>query len=583
MGKEMERKLTVALAGNPNVGKSTLFNVLTGLHRHTGNWSGKTVDLASGTCRRGNTEFTFVDLPGTYSLEGPAEEKIASDFLTENHADCVVVVCDGSALERNLILALQVIAAGCKTVVCVNLVDEAQKQGITVNTRKLSRLLGVPVVRTVARKKLGLDALLQHIAAQASQIPPLVPQTWEDPVFHAQQLAAQCVSYDTGGENWRSQLDRILVSRRRGIPIMLCLLFFVLWLTVWGANYPSAWMEALFDRGYIALHGLTAAWPRWLSGILLDGIYACTGRVLAVMLPPMTIFFLLFTLLEDVGYLPRMAFLLDGAMCRCGGCGKQALTMCMGLGCNAVGVTGCRIISSPRERLLAILTNAMIPCNGRFPTLIVLAGLFCPPSAAAVGVALCVVAGVLGAMAASGVLSKTALRHQQSIFLMEMPPLRSPRLGSMLIRSLWDRTAQIALRAVIVAAPAGAVLWLLAQGRVLGPIAAFLEGAGSLLGLNGVLLLAFLLSFPANELLLPSVAMILAVSAQNSGALLLEAGVTPKMALCAAVFTVFHWPCGTTVLTVYQETGKPSQAAAAVLLPTIVGILLCIVLNLLLP
>ncbi len=583
MGRNVERKLTVALAGNPNVGKSTLFNVLTGLHRHTGNWSGKTVDLASGSCRRGNTEFTFVDLPGTYSLAGLAEEKIASDFLAENRADCVVVVCDGSALERNLILALQVIAAGCKTVVCVNLVDEAQKQGITVNTQKLSSLLGVPVVRTVARKKLGLDVLLRCIAAQASQMPPLAPQTWEDPVFHAQHLAAQCISYTSGGENWRSQLDRLLVSRRRGIPIMLCLLFLVLWLTVWGANYPSAWLEALFDRGYIALRALAAPWPWWLSGLLLDGIYACTGRVLAVMLPPMTVFFLLFTLLEDVGYLPRMAFLLDGAMCRCGGCGKQALTMCMGLGCNAVGITGCRIISSPRERLLAIITNAMIPCNGRFPTLIVLAGLFCPPSAAGVGVALCVVAGVLGAMAASGVLSKTALRHQQSVFLMEMPPLRSPRLGSMLIRSLWDRTAQIALRAVTVAAPAGAVLWLLSQSAVLGPIAAFLDGAGRLLGMNGVLLLAFLLSFPANELLLPSVAMILAASAQDSGALLLGAGVTPKMALCAAVFTVFHWPCGTTVLTVYRETGKLSQTAAAVLLPTIVGILLCMALNLVLP
>ncbi len=583
MGKATERKITVALAGNPNVGKSTLFNVLTGLHRHTGNWSGKTVDLASGTCRRGDTVFEFVDLPGTYSLAGLAEEKIASDFLVENHADCVVVVCDGSALERNLILALQMIQAGHNVIVCINLVDEAQKQGITVNAQKLSDALGVPVVRTAARKKQGLDALLQHIANQVGQMPPLAAQAWSNPIAHAQLLAAQCVRYDGNGETWRTELDRLLVSRRRGIPIMLCLLFLVLWLTVWGANYPSAWLEMLFDWGYGWLRAAAAPLPGWLSGILMDGMYACACRVLAVMLPPLTIFFLLFTLLEDVGYLPRMAFLLDGVMCRCGGCGKQALTMCMGLGCNAVGVTGCRIIASPRERLLAVLTNAMIPCNGRFPALIVLAGLYCPASGAAAGVALCVVAGVLGAMVSSGILSKTALRHQKSMFLMEMPPLRSPRLGSMLIHALWDRTLGIALRALTVAVPAGAVLWLLSQGQILGKCAAFLDGFGLLLGMNGVLLLAFILSLPANELLLPAVAMILAVSTADSGAMLLNAGITPKMALCASIFTVFHWPCGTTILTVYKETGKLSQTAAAVLLPTAVGIMLCMLLNLVLP
>ena len=327
---------------------------------------------------------------------------------------------------------------------------------------------------------------------------------------------------------------------------------------------------------------LAAPLPRWLSGILLDGIYATASRVLAVMLPPMTIFFLLFTLLEDVGYLPRMAFLMDGCLCRCGGCGKQALTMCMGLGCNAVGVTGCRIIGSPRERLLAMLTNSMIPCNGRFPTLIVLAGLFSGPSAAAAVVALWVVAGVLGAMLTSGAMSKTVLRHRQSVFLMEMPPLRCPRLGTMLMRALWDRTAKIALRALTVAAPAGAVLWLLSRGDTLEKCAAILEPVGVAMGMNGLLLLAFILSFPANELLIPVVAMVLSVSAADSAAVLLSAGVTPKMALCAAAFTVFHWPCGTTVLTIHQESGKLRYTLAAVLLPSLVGILLCMTLNLLL-
>lgn len=582
MGASVERRIRVALTGNPNVGKSTLFNVLTGLRRHTGNWSGKTVDLAGGICRRGDTVFEFVDLPGTYSLAGLAEEQLASDFLRQNQVDCVVVVCDGSALERTLILALQIIGAGYRVVLCVNLIDEAKKQGITVDTQLLSRLLGVPTVRTVAQKKLGLDVLLNHIQDQAVRMPPLVCCDWDDPIAYAQKIASQCVSYGEEGERWRKQLDRILVSRRRGIPIMLFLLFFILWLTVWGANYPGAWLESLFAWGYERLYTLSAGLPTWLSGLLLDGIYGTVSRVLAVMLPPMAIFFLLFTLLEDVGYLPRMAFLLDGAMCRCGGCGKQALTMCMGLGCNAVGVTGCRIIGSPRERLLAILTNAMIPCNGRFPTLIVLAGLIFPPGTAAAAVSLWVVLGVLGAMAASGALSRTVLRHKQSVFLMEMPPLRCPRLGTMLMRALWDRTAQIALRALTVAAPAGALLWLLDRWDVLSQAAAAMDGVGALLGMNGVLLLGFLLSFPANELLLPSVALILGLpEVGDTGYILLQGGVTPQMALCAAVFTVFHWPCGTTVLTIHKETGSIKYTLAAVLLPTAVGILLCVLINLL--
>ena len=583
MGGTATQKLTVALAGNPNVGKSTLFNALTGLHRHTGNWSGKTVDLASGKARRGDTVYEFVDLPGTYSLSGTAEERLAAEYIQKGGADCVVVVCDGGALERNLILALQILRLGARVVLCVNLMDEARRQGITVDGERLSRLLGVPVVLTAASRRQGLEQLLQAIRRTSGLPPALYHPSWKEPIAQAGILAAACVADSGTGQSWRVTLDRILLSRRRGIPILLTVFFLLVWLTVFGANYPGLWLQSLFDGVYAYLRYVARSWPGWLSGMLLDGMYATAARVLAVMLPPMAIFFVLFTVLEDVGYLPRMAFLLDGTLRRCGGCGKQALTLCMGLGCNAVGVTGCRIIDSPRERLMAILTNAMVPCNGRFPALILLAGLFCDPSQAALLVALLVVLGMLGAMAASGVLSKTALRHTPSVFLMELPPLRLPHLGHILTFSLWDRTLRIALRAIAVAAPAGALLWFLQHFQLMEQVSGLLEPAGAALGMNGALLLGFLLSMPANELLIPVTVMALTgaglQSVSDSAAVLLRAGITWQNALCAMVFTVFHWPCCTTLLTVHRETGSLKATAAAFLLPTAVGAALCMVLR----
>jgi len=333
------------------------------------------------------------------------------------------------------------------------------------------------------------------------------------------------------------------------------------------------------------LKTISAPWPWWLSGILIDGVYMTTGRVISVMLPPMAIFFPLFTILEDVGYLPRMAMLLDRPMCRCGGCGKQALTLCMGLGCNAVGVTGCRIIDSPRERLLAILTNSMVPCNGRFPTLILLGSIFFPDAGAAVIVAGCIMLGVLGAMGTSGLLSRTVLHHKSSTFLMELPPFRRPRFGQIIVRSLIDRTLKVAGRALMVAAPAGAILWVLANTPLLGMLAVLLDPLGKILGMNGVILLAFALSMPANELLIPVIFMAQLgtghISAVESTAVFLDFGWTWQTAVCTMVFTLFHWPCSTTLLTIYRETKSAAKTAAAFLLPTAAGMLLCLILNLL--
>ena len=587
MKEGVEQKLTVAFAGNPNVGKSTLFNLLTGLRQHTGNWPGKTVGLACGTFHIENTEYELVDLPGTYALSGGSEdERIAAEFISSGRSDCTVVVCDGNCLERSLILALQILEKTSPVIICVNLMDEAMKNGICVDEEKLSDMLGVSVVLTAAGKKQGIVELLQQIHRSIAHRTECKGH-FADAVAEAQRIADACVTKNlSSAASWQRKVDRLLVSRMFGIPVMLALLFVIIWLTVWGANYPSALLEMIMDRGYLLLKNIFAHAPPWLTGLVVDGAYSTAARVISVMMPPMAIFFPLFTVLEDVGYLPRMAFLLDGSMRRCGGCGKQALTMCMGLGCNAVGVMGCRIIDSPRERLLAMLTNAMIPCNGRFPTLVLLASLFFSGLAAAAGVAGGIVMGMLGAMVVSGVLSKTLLRHEQSVFLMEMPPFRRPRITQILVRSLLDRTLEMGKRAIKVALPAGAVLWLMAVTGALIKCADLLDPLGRILGMNGVILVAFLFSLPANELFVPVALMLLTGAASLNGVTgigdLLVQQMTWKMAVCTMVFTVFHWPCATTLMTVWHETRCIKKTAAAFLLPTAVGVALCMMLNLLL-
>ncbi len=590
MGQTQMQKMTVALFGNPNVGKSTLFNTLTRMHQHTGNWPGKTVGIAKGTMCREGVQYTFVDLPGTYSLQGNSEdEKIAGEYLDTAITDCTVVVCDASALERSLNLALQVINRTKRVVVCVNLMDEASRRGIAIDQKRLMHYLQTPVVLTAAGRSIGIEDLIEKINYTARCPENLKVRYWEDTVAAAEQIAADCIRQDSKMKpDYRFQVDRLLVSRRFGLPLMFILLFVLVWLSVWGANYPSALLENLFDIGYRLLNQLFADAPYWLHGILVDGIYATCARVISVMLPPMAIFFTLFTLLEDIGYLPRMAFLLDPYMARCGACGKQALTLCMGLGCNAVGVMGCRIIDSPRERLSAILTNAMIPCNGRFPTLVLLGAIFLPQTGTALIVALCVALGAVGAVVVSGVLNRTFLRSEPSAFLLEMPPFRRPRLGKFISRCMIERILSISLRALYVAAPAGAFLWLASHTALLRQLSDFFDPVGKMLGMNGALLLGFVLALPANEMLIPIVFMIMtgAQSIQTSAGISAEVfcagGLTWQMAVCAMVFTLFHWPCATTLMTIYRETNSIKKTAVAFALPTAVGTIICMMLNLIL-
>ena len=577
--------ITVTLAGNPNVGKSTLFNSLTGMRQHTGNWPGKTVEIAQGSFTHRGREYRVVDLPGTYSLEGASEdERLAGAYISEGHADCTVVVCDGTCLERSLILALQVLMRNSAVIVCVNLLDEATRRGLVIDRKRLETCLDVPVVTISAGQGEGIERLLNTLEQELEKPPRLYTKQWRDPIRDAERIAAGCVSRqgpDT--EPLRRKVDRLFASRRFGIPLMYLILLSVVWLTVRGANYPSMLMENLFDWVYDALNGWLGN-AGWLGACLLDGVYLTSARVISVMLPPMLIFFPLFTVLEDIGYLPRMAFLLDAPMARCGGCGKQALTLCMGLGCNAVGVTGCRIIDSPRERLCAMITNAMVPCNGRFPTLILLGSLFFSGSGAALVVAACVALGVVGAMVSSGILAKTLLRGQVSTFLMEIPPFRRPRLGKILVRSLLDRTLFVAGRALCVAAPAGLLFWFVSHTELMPWIISILDPLGFFMGMNGVILFAFIFSLPANELLIPIILLVVTGAGSlrgvpGNGGEVLSQFMSLKTAVCTMAFTLFHWPCGTTLLTVYRETRCMKKTAAAFLLPTAVGVIICVLLN----
>ena len=593
------RPLRVLLMGNPNVGKSTVFNALTGLRQHTGNWPGKTVALAEGQYEYKGRQYTLLDLPGTYSLESRSqEEQVTREALQNEEYDCVVVVCDGTCLARNLILVYQILIREHRVVVMVNMLDEVARRGMQVDCEKLERILGVPVVPASAGSRQGLDELREQVRMVAEEFchprPGELPQGRRNRAQRAGETARAVISGQDRGKQWQLMWDKLLTGRKTGIPIMLLGLFFILWLTVAGANRPSEWLWAGVGWLYENLSVLFCLlkFPWWLKGAVLDGMLLTAGRVISVMLPPMAIFFPLFTLLEDLGYLPRVAYNLDNSFQRVGACGKMGLTMCMGLGCNTVGVMGCRIISSEKERMMAMVTNSFVPCNGRFGGLILLMTAFLIPAEAgsagtALGLTGILVLSYLVTMGVAKGLSATVLRGMDSGFVLELPSYRKPRVGQIILRSILDRTLFVLGRAAMVALPAGLVLWGLSNISVAGvPLlqifAGWLHPVGVFMGLSGTVLLAFLLGTPANEIVLPMVVLIasgsfgLTTEGESLAMGLRSAGFDFETTLCTAIFFLFHWPCATTILTIRRETGSLRWTILAVLLPTLVGAVICI-------
>ena len=700
----------VALAGNPNVGKSTVFNALTGLRQHTGNWPGKTIVRAEGAFAHRGSRLKLVDLPGTYSLQaGSADEEVARDFLLFGRPDVTVVVVDTTRLERNLHLVLQILGITDRVVVFLNLMDEARRHGIAVDAARLEKELGVPVVAGSARNRVGIDELIDaahrvatgevrtapfrlvrhapaveravaslsetveatfpkvansrwvaerllnaddavvtavrsgdlgQIGADASggtapaapeaareavlqnarqlqwDLPPDFHDTVTERTYHAAERIAEGAmrrGLGRAGFDLDRRLDGLLTSRWLGFPLMIAILAVVFWLTIEGANVPSSLLATLLiDTVHPWLTGAGEAlgMPWWLSGFLFDGIYLATAWVIAVMLPPMAIFFPLFTLLEDFGYLPRVAFNLDSLFRRAGAHGKQALTMCMGFGCNAAGVVSTRIIDSPRERLIAIITNNFSLCNGRWPTQILIASIFIGAlapahlaglvsAAAVVGIA---VLGIVMMLAASWLLSRTVLRGEATSFSLELPPYRPPRVLQTLYTSVIDRTLIVLWRAVLFAVPAGAAIWLisnvtLGDASLAAHSVEWLDGPGLLIGLNGVILLAYIVAIPANEIVIPTVLMLTVLTANVAGAgegagvmfeldstdatgdLLRAGGWTLLTAVNLMLFSLLHNPCSTTIYTIYKETRSARWTTVAALLPVAMGVTVCFLLT----
>lgn len=666
--------MKVGLIGNPNVGKSTIFNALTGCHVHTGNWPGKTVDKIMGYKIYNGVKYEFEDLPGTYSLSCMSkEEEVTRDYVYFENYDALLIVCDACSLERNLNLVLSVLQITGKVVICINLIDEAEKKKIKIDFERLEKILNVPIVKTVASKKVGIEDILNKLIIYKKntffkidydfledylvKLHKYIPSTNIDKNLVAirmllkdyeflnsfdyryssnicadldykvydvikeienkgvddleliikeimlekcEEISKKVVTYENKNYDLKDRkVDKFLTGKITGTMVMILLLFIVLWITIVGANYPSQILYDIFYKVEKFMYNfmINIHIPKILVNCLVYGVYRVLSWVVAVMLPPMAIFFPLFTILEDLGYLPRIAFNLDGIYQKCGSCGKQALTMTEGFGCNAVGVTGCRIIDSPRERLIAIVTNSFIPCNGRFPLLISLITMFLITNnfLGSFILTLFIIFSIFITFLISKILSMTILKGIPSSFTLELPPYRKPQIRKTIVRSIFDRTLFVLKRAVVVSIPAGILIWIMGNIQIDGEtllkiISDFLNGFAGAIGLDGVILMAFFLGFPANEIVIPIMIMgymsLGTITDVNSTLelkkIFLDNGWTIATAICTMLFSLMHFPCLTTLLTIKKETGSNKWTFLSFLVPFLTGVIICFIVNLVL-
>ncbi|MCD6290635.1 MAG: ferrous iron transport protein B [Anaerolineae bacterium] len=682
--RRREDVVIIALTGNPNVGKSTLFNALTGQRQHTGNWPGKTVELAFGEFEFRGESVLVVDLPGTYSLAAQSpEEVVARDFVIQGGADVVIDVVDATNLERNLNLALQLFELTDQVVVALNLIDEAERSGIHVDAQALSEVLGVPVVPIVARDNEGVSTLvataldvahgrrvphparvdyglaleraINQLAERIRSLGLNGRSRWvalklleDDPeitaAFRAGDISACCLARrkdilygdavvgqpvdprlpeilseaeaiaegmtpdarveivrrryvfaheavqravrrtSTFHAGLTDRLDRIVTHRLWSWPIMLAMLALVFWITIKGANIPSEWLAAGFDwLAHVArafLEGINAPW--WVEGLLVDALIVGLGAVISVMLPPMVIFFTAFALMEDWGFLPRVAFNLDRLMRMVGSQGKQCLVCAMSYGCNITGVMSARIIDNEKDRLVAILTSPLIICNGRFGAGIVLVMTLFRERALFVMLSLVLLS--LGAVfLATFALNNTIFRDEPGGFVLELPPYRMPQIGPVVWRVLVDKVGDTMLRAVEIAAPTVILIWLMGnfprgapfEQTPIGWLVHALAPLGRPWQLSGEAMTALLFTLPAKEIVVPSLAMTygLQSSLSDSRAVLdyLAASWTPLTAYTFMVFYMLYLPCLVTTWATWRETRSLKWTAMGILVPLTVA------------